>query len=76
MHIHTQRQTQYTPNEKTRGNAQTRAYPCIWLQPTMNSQASTFTQLDCQSSDLAVRRPNGTIICNLCSDKTDHFPGK
>lgn len=30
----------------------------------------------CSSSDPTVWRPNGTIICNLCSDKTDHFPGK
>jgi len=32
----------------------------------VNSQASTFTQADCSSSDPSVRHPNSTIICNLC----------
>lgn len=68
--------TQYTPSQNTRPHIHTHVRPCIQLQPTVNSQASTFARPDRSSSDPAVRRPNGTIICNLCSDKTDHFRGK
>lgn len=68
--------TRRTHRVKTHGQTNTHVRPCIWLQPTMNSQASTFTRPDCSSRDPAVRRPKGTIICNLCPDKTDHLPSK
>lgn len=48
-------------------------HPCNWVQLTLPPLSPRLTLCLALS---AVRRPNGTIICNFCSNLTDHLPSK
>lgn len=51
----------------------TQIHPCNWLPLTLPPLSPRLTLCLAIS---AVCRPNGTIICNFCSNLTDHLPSK